>query len=175
MPGNIGFSIRLGPTGIGVPMAARIPAGRRHIDPAAKCETVVDHDDLLMVRSPGWMVSVELGMDAGMAHPLCQGQHIGSAEERFQRAHIPAQQEYLEAGGALDEPMHECAHRRGLAFLQAIRSQRYARIEIPANQHDAVARLQHGRPRVPEIFVCIDDDTHLRRRSDAPQILRPHC
>ena len=171
VPGRIGFAIGQHSARLDIAVMPRVPPLARHVDPAAECEAIVDHDDLLVVRTAGRVETVELGMDPRMLHPPRQREDVRAAHERLERADVPPQQEDLELGIALGEPIDEVADRLRLAGFTVRSDEVDACVEIPADQHDPTTRLKHREPGVLEIVVGVDEHAHPGCLSDAPECL----
>jgi hypothetical protein len=154
-----------------VAMLRRVPAVAGHVDTAAEGHAVVDHDDLVMVRGAQCCGAVEPRVDARMGHPAHQGEDRGTAEQGAHRAHVPAQQEDLELGIALHQPQDEFAQGARLA-RQPLFAELDAGVEVPADQHDALLRLQHRLAADLEIGLRIDDQPGPRRFLPAPEQFR---
>ena len=167
VPGCVGAAIGPDAARVAVAMLGRIPAVAGHVDAAAEGQAIVDHDDLVMVRGAQRRGAVESRVDARMGHPAHQREDGGAAEQRAQRADVPAQQEDLEVGIALYQPKHEIAQGVGLA-RQPLFGQFDARVEVPADQHDAPPRLQHRLAAGLEVIARIDDQPRPRRRLPPP-------
>ena len=80
------------PARLDILVPPRVPTPVGHVDAAAKCQTVIDHDDLLVMRGAGRVETVQLGVNSAVSHPFRQGQDIRAANDRLKCAHIPTQQ-----------------------------------------------------------------------------------
>jgi hypothetical protein len=149
-------------------MLGRVPAVAGHVDAAAEGQAIVDHDDLVMVRGAQRRGAVEPRVDARMGHPAHQREDRRAAEQRLQRPDVPAQQEDFQLGIALHQPQHELAQRARLA-REALVGERDAGVEVPADQHDALPRLQHRLAAGLEIGARVDDQPGACRRLPPPE------
>jgi hypothetical protein len=170
MPGVIGLAIGIDPARIGILMAARVPAAGGHVDAAAEGQIIVDHHDFLVMRSGGRVMAVQPHMDLRILQPLDQTQQGAPMGQRFDGAHIPAQNMHLQTGRALHQPAQKRADLDRGAILH-IAAQPDAGIEIPADQQDLLARLEHRGAGGLEVIIGVDNHRNLRRALDAPAIV----
>jgi hypothetical protein len=132
-----------------VEMGAGVPAVPGHVDAAAHRKAIVDHRDLLVMAASQRMGGIELVANARMAPPADQVEHHRSAQQRLERAEIPFQHQHFQAAPAIGQPHHESAQpRRGHALARQVPPaapvpDQDARVEIPADQVNALARRQH--------------------------------
>ena len=154
--------------GIVVAVGAGVPAAGGDIDAAGKGETVVDDHDLLVMRAAERVACVEPEGDLAVHEPADQHRPAEEPADRLQQAGVPAQDLDLQPRRAIDQPQHELAQAaRGLRSVFGM-AKVDARVEFPADQHDAMFGGQHGGAHQPEIILGIDDDAGARRTFDAP-------
>ena len=151
-------------------MLACVPAVAGHIDSAAEREAVVDDHDFLMMGRARRMGAIELHVNARMAHPLENRQQRRTSKQSFQRAEIPPQQEHVESGILLDQPVNERAHIARSFVPIGSSIQNDACVEIPADQHDPPASFQHSGAREAEVLVGVHDHRRTGCTLDAPAI-----
>lgn len=79
MPWPIGGTVRVVTAGVLIAMMACVPPIAGHVDTAAKGKTIIDHNDLLMVGSPGRVMAVQLHLYALVRHPFDGGKEVAGA------------------------------------------------------------------------------------------------
>src|SRR5690606_39057939 len=120
-----------------------------HVDSAADRELVVDNGDLLVVTAPDRMGGVELEIDSPVRKPANEVERHRAAREELERADAPFQDADLETlvvggqpGDETAEPGRIIAAPRPLPPAPPAREVD-AGVDVPPDQQDALARLEH--------------------------------
>ena len=89
-------------------------------------------------------------------------------EELLERSEIPFEDVDPPFGLFLGQPKEEAAERLALAMLIGI--ERDTRVEVPADDEDALVGLLHRGPDDAIIVCGVDDDARLAGASDPPAV-----
>ena len=87
-----------------VQMPARVPAVRRHVDPAAEREPVVDHHDLVMMAGADRVGPVQLEVDLAVGRPPCEAQDGRPAPEQLDGSDVPLEDVDLQPRPVFRQP-----------------------------------------------------------------------
>ena len=168
MPRPVRRAVRSDAARFLVLVVSRVPSFAGHVDAAAKGHAVVDHHDLLVMRSGDRMMPVEFEVDLAVAHPAQDREQGSAMEQRLERTGIPAQYVNIEQGTALDQPADERSDRRRTLVLP-LPGELDPGVEVPADQHDAPLGLEHRGAGGPEIVIGVDDDGRTACRGGPPE------
>src|SRR5690606_4133804 len=110
------------------------------------------------------MGAVELEVDAPAAEPAEQVEHHRPARGDLERTDAPFEDAHLDRAAVTGEPRDEAAEPRRMLPLPpllppaAAMRQVDAGVEIPADQQDSLARLEHRLVHQVEVLLGVDDD-----------------
>ena len=85
-------------------MFPRVPPVGRHVDAAAKCDYIVDDNNLLMMRRCFWMSAIELEVNALARQPVENGERSRSTPQCMNCPKVPFQDEDFNVGPVLVDP-----------------------------------------------------------------------
>ena len=168
MPGAVKPAARQPAAAISWLMSARVPTCAGDIDAAAEGDRVIDHDDLLMMGGARRMVSVRLKMHPAVEDPFQDEKRRRAAHQGAHQAEAPRQDIDLQTGSPPDDPIDQPAEPVRAGLRRPGRLQLRARVEIPADEIDGMARLQHCRLELGKVIRCIDNLGKAPRPLDAP-------
>src|SRR5690606_34620659 len=160
--------------GIVLEVLARVPALVGHVDSAAHGELVVDHRYLLVMAAADRMRTVELEVDAPAPQPAQEVEHHCPARGNLERADAPLEDAHLERAAVAGEPGNKAAEPRRMLALPSLLPpaaavrQVDAGVEVPADQQDALARLEHRLLHQVEVLLGVDDHADPRGHRVAP-------
>ena len=144
---------------IGRVVGRRIPTANGEVESSGKRQGVVDHDNLLVMRGPDGVGTVQLEYQPGMRAP---GEPVGGQPltlERIDERKVPAEGVHLELGAAGQGVIQQLEQREGRgAFRMA---HRRPAVDVPADDENALACPLHRVTKRREIGVGID---YERRR-----------
>src|SRR3546814_7045497 len=109
----------------------------------------VEHRDLLMVAASQRMHDVEQEADRASQFPAHDQRQDARHHELLQPAEIPAQNIDVAIGLFMREPQHILAKRFALSVLVGFQSE--ARVEIPADEQDALLRIGRSEEHTSEL------------------------
>ena len=128
-------------------VVARVPSLVGHVDPTTDRDDIVQHGDLLMVRTADRVCRIELEGDAAMAKPARKVPPHGRATDSGQCANAPFEQANVQLLAMPGQPGDETSEARRVAPLPralppaAPSREMDAGIEIPPDQQDASPRF----------------------------------
>ena len=144
-------------------VVARVPALHGHVDPAAHGQAVVEDRDLLVVAAPRGMGAVELEVDPAVPHPAHQVPPHGTTHDELEDAEAPFEDTDFKRRPVTHQPRKETAQPRGkIAPVGPLPpaapiGEVDARVEIPADQENAMLCVEHRFLHGGEIVRRIDD------------------
>ena len=168
MPGSVGMPVWRSAMRIVVEMLARIPPVRRHVDAAAECQGIVDDDYFLMMRRADGVRAVEFEAQPLACYPVEKGNGSHPAPERLQHAEVPLEKVDTHLRAIPRQPGQELSEAVRPFQRLGLRLELDSRIEIPADQHDAVLRLEHGGLGEAKIVGGIDNQGETVGAFDPP-------
>ena len=107
MPRRIGLARWSHPARFMIVMGTSVPPRARDVDAAAKCQAIVDRNNLLVVRSAGGMVTVKFCVNARMAHPFQHRRIPSSRGTVLSTRRYPNAEDTAPAPGFFRHPIQE--------------------------------------------------------------------
>jgi len=148
-----------------------VPAIRREVEAAEERDRVVDHHELLVVTGAERVLTVETELQAAVRPPseLDRGEKL-ALEREYERV-VPVEQAGAQTTLTLEHGVQELPQRRRQAVRHALRGLELRRgLDVPADDHDRLARAGHGLHERAKIGVGVDQDRKPRRAHAAPRV-----
>jgi hypothetical protein len=165
---RVGVALGRRPAPVAILVQGRVPAVRRHVDPADEGQGIVDHDELLVMRPSRRMVRIPAVAKAvgGQPVPDVHGQHRVRGRDR--KRHVPVKDLDREGGVALERRQQRVLDRLAALALREARAQADAGIEVPAEDPDGMARVPDGLVERGEVVLGVDQQGDATRLLDPP-------
>ena len=140
---RVGLSSRINAVRIFERVRGRIPAPDGQIESAGIGDRVVDHDDLLMLRTAERRFAVETELHLIRRIPVERKLRKHFALERIEHREIPQQQPHRQSGPPLHERREKVAkrNRKSVIGLAALADKARAAVDVPAEDEDGVRAL----------------------------------
>ena len=165
---RIGLAVRRYPQGIAGKMGPVVPPLHGQVHAAGKGETLVDDDQLLVMRGADRMLQVEGQVNAWMVFPV-HGLKEAQRAAREDRPFAPDQDPDLERVIVVDKAPEEGAERAGRAIAALVEID--IGVEIPADDPDGAPGFLQHRLQLLEIGVHIYQEEHLVGAARFPDIV----
>ncbi len=151
-------------------MRGRVPAAMGQIQPAHKCDRVINHDYFLMMRRAHGMLLIEAKAQPPVSEPIQLVKRKPLTVHREYHREIPRQHAHAQLLLALDHRIQKVAELFGQPVIRPGRHQPDTTVDIPPQDEDAAFGLRNGRAHRAKIVVRIDEKCHTPRAVDAPAI-----
>ena len=151
-----------------VRMLARVPARPREVESADECDSVVDHDEFLMMRSARRMLVVEAKRQPPVRAPIQLVDRQPFALHRVEHREIPREHVAAQPSARRDDGVQEIVELLRKPVVRALRHETRPAVDVPADDEDGATRAGKRIANRPEIILAVDQERDALGALDPP-------